>query len=271
MSEKCLEKMMNRRSRFNSSFLIVLTLALFPASRLAAQGSAGTGARVEPRYIVDMPTAGMLAKGTFAIDGRVYGNGGLLVGFSAGIFSRLAAGISYGGSGIIGAGDPVMNVAPGFFVKVRIIEESVVSPAIALGFDSQGYDGYIKELSRYVIKSPGFYGVISKNYDLLGYLSIHGGVNYSLERADGDQDVNFYAGAEKSLGSFASLVVEYNLGMNDSNQGASGKGLGYLNAALQFSPGSGLTIGLCLKDILQNGAAEEGATRTMKIEFVNSF
>ncbi len=262
---------MNRWSRFHTASLLALCLVLLTVSRIAAQGSAGTGARVEPRYIVDMPTAGILSNGTYAIDARFYGNGGLLVGFTTGLFGRLAVGISYGGSGIIGGGEPVMNPAPGFLVKVRVLEESVVAPALALGFDSQGYDGYIKETSRYVVKSPGFYGVISKNYDLLGYLSIHGGVNYSLERADGDRDVNFFAGAEKSLGSFASLMAEYNLGMNDSDQGSSGKGRGYLNAALHFSPGSGLTIGFCLKDILKNGRAAEGITRTIKIEFVAPF
>ncbi len=263
--------MMNRRSRLHIRSLLALLFVLLPVSRFFAQGSAGTGARIEPRYIVDMPTAGILAKSTYAFDARFYGNGGLLVGFSAGLFGRLDLGISYGGSGIVGSGDPVMNEVPGFLVKVRIIDENVVMPAIALGFDSQGYDGYMKDKSRYVIKSPGFYGVLSKNYDLLGYLSIHGGANYSLERADGDRDVNFFAGAEKSLGSFASLVAEYNLGMNDSDVGTSGKGRGYLNGALHFSPGSGLTLGFCVKDILQNGRAEEGVTRTIKIEFVTPF
>jgi len=262
---------MTRVSKGRTGFLVVLFLVLLPATRVAAQGSAGTGARVEPRYIVDMPTAGILGKGLYAIDARFYGNGGLLVGFQAGLFGRLVLGMSYGGSGIIGNSDPVMNEAPGFLVKVRIFDESVVVPAIALGFDSQGYDGYIKETSRYVIKSPGFYGVLSKNYDLLGYLSIHGGVNYSLERADGDRDVNFFVGAEKSVGSFATVLAEYNLGMNDSDQGASGRGRGYLNAAVHFSPGGGLTIGFCVKDILKNGRAEEGTTRTIKIEFVTPF
>ncbi len=262
---------MTRWSRLHAKSLLVLSLVLLPASRLAAQGSAGTGGHVEPRFIVDMPTAGLLAKETYAVDALFYGDGGLLVGFSAGILGRLAVGLSYGGSGIIGGGEPVMNPAPGFYVKVRVIDEAVVFPAIALGFDSQGYDGYIKESNRYVVKSPGFYGAISKNYDMLGYLSIHGGINYSLERADGDRDVNFYVGADKSLGPFASIVGEYNLGMNDSDHGASGKGRGYLNFALNVSPGSGLTIGICFKDILQNGREGAHTTRTVKIEFVNTY
>jgi hypothetical protein len=271
MSERCSGKMMNRVNRLQEQVVLLLSLLLLVESHLIAQGSAGTGARIEPRYIVDLPTAGILAKGVYAIDARFYGNGGVLAGFSVGLFGRLDVGISYGGTGIIGNGTPVMNEAPGFLVKVRIIQESVVAPAIALGFDSQGYDGYIKELSRYVVKSPGFFGVLSKNYDFIGFLSVHGGINYSLERADGDRDLNFFAGAEKSLGSFASVSAEYNLGMNDSDEGTSGKGRGYLNAALNFSPGSGLTIGICVKDFLKNGRTGEGTTRTIKIEFAAPF
>ena len=262
---------MTRRAKLRTESCLILILALCTAPSVAAQGSAGTGGQVEPRYIVDMPSAGMLAKGMFAIDARFYGDGGLLAGFSAGLFSWLGVGISYGGTGIIGSEETVMNDVPGFFVKARVLEENVAVPAIAIGFDSQGYDGYIEELSRYVVKSPGFYGALSKNYDFLGFLSIHGGVNYSLERADGDRDVNFYAGAEKSVFSFASLIAEYNLGMNDSDEGSSGKGRGYLHAALHFSPGGGLTLGICVKDILKNGRAEEGPTRTIKIEFVAPF
>ncbi len=260
-----------RWNKLPTTRFYIFSLLLFSASRLVAQGSVGTAAHIEPRAIVDMPTAGILGKGMYALDVSFYENGGLLAGFSAGLFGRLALGISYGGTGIIGSGDPVMNETPGFFVKVRVLDESVVAPAIALGFDNQGYDGYVKELSRYVIKSPGFYGVLSKNYDLLGYLTIHGGVNYSLERADGDRDVNFYVGAEKSLGSFAAVVGEYKLGLNDSDHEALGKGRGYLNLALNFSPGGGLTMGFALKDILKNSRERDSIARTIRIEFATTF
>jgi hypothetical protein len=239
---------------------------------MQAQGSAGSDAILEPRYLVDMPTAGMLGKGNFALDLDFYQQGGLLFGLSIGILDRLSLGLSYGGTDLIGAGDAVMNSVPGANIKIRVIEENLVFPAIVLGFDSQGRDGYIKDLSRYTIKSPGLFVAASKNYALLGFFSIHGGANYSLERADGDRDFNMFVGADKSLGGFLSLVLEYNLGANDSNGKALGKGRGYLNSAIKCSIGGGLTLGVCLKDLTKNGNSDiTVANRTFKIEYVRIF
>ena len=156
-------------------------------------------------------------------------------------------------------------------MKVRLIEENLAFPAIVLGFDSQGKDGYIRSLNRYVIKSPGLYAAFSKNYALLGFLSIHGGINYSLERADGDRDFNVFAGAEKTLGSVISLVAEYNLAMNDNNGEAIGNGGGYLNAGLRWAIGSGLTLSVYFKDLVHNGGSWEVANRTVRIEYVSAF
>ncbi len=238
----------------------------------SAQGSAGSAGTLEPRYLVDIPTAGMLPKSSFALDMDFYQEGGVLLGLSAGILDRLSFGISYGGSDLIGSGEPEMNPVPGVNLKIRVIEENVALPAIVLGFDSQGRDGYIKSLSRYVIKSPGFYVAASKNYELLGFFSIHAGVNYSLERADDDRDFNVFAGVEKSVGGVISLVVEYNLGANDSNGKALGKGRGYLNAGVKCSIGGGLTLAVCLKDLAKNSRDDiTVANRVMKLEYVKMF
>jgi len=246
-----------------------LLITLIVASTASyAQGSAGSGGKFEPRFLVDMPTAGMQDKGTFALDVNFYQEGGVLLGFSVGVFDRLSLGVAYGGSAMIGPHAPVMNDVPGFSAKVRLIEESVLLPAIALGFDSQGKDGYIKEASRYVIKSPGFYAVASKNYSLAGFLSIHGGVNYSLERADGDRDINGFVGAEKTIGPFVSVIVEYNLASNDNTRG---KGRGYLNAALKWSISGGLTLGVNFKDLAMNGKNATVANRTVILEYVRFF
>lgn len=246
----------------------VLLLLSFTAH---AQGTAGTEAGAELRYLVDVPTAGMLAKGNFALDTDFYQEGGVLFGVAVGLLDRLSLGISYGGSRLIGSQEPVMNKAPGINVKIRIIEEGEEFPAIALGFDSQGRDGFIKGLDRYLIKSPGFYAAVSRNYSLLGNLSLHGGINYSLERADDDSDMNFFVGAEKSIGSIVSFLLEYSVGANDSHGNALGKGRGYLNTGLRWSVGGGLTLGFNLKDIIKNGRDITVGNRTIRLEYVKSF
>ncbi len=215
-----------------------------------------------------MPTAGMLPKGSLGFDSYFLAGGGLLVGISVGVLDRFSLGVSYGGNELIGSGTPMMNEVPGIALKVRILEESIGFPALAIGFDSQGQDGYIKGLSRYHIKSPGFYGVVSKNYTLLGFFSLHGGGNYSFETADEDRDVNFFAGVEKSIGPFVSVVLEFNSGLNDNDHQALGKGRGYLNLAWNFSLGSGLTVGINFKDLFKNNGEVDGANRTVRLEYI---
>jgi hypothetical protein len=252
-------------------FFCTLALLFCTIAPVLAQGSAGSEGGSEPRYLVDVPTAGMLHKGNVALDVDFYQAGGVLVGVGVGVFDRLTLGLSYGGSRLIGSETPIMNEVPGFIVKVRLFEESIAFPALALGFDSQGRDGYIESLDRYVIKSPGLFVTLSKNYALLGFFSIHGGANYSLERADGDRDFNLFAGVEKTLGPTISLVAEYNVAMNDNSAEATGRGWGYLNAGARWSIGSGLTLALNLKDIIHNTEHVSVANRTVRLEWVKAF
>ena len=167
----------------------------------------------------------MLDRGALGWDLEFYQDGGLLAGVSYGVFDWWSVGISYGGSGLVGSGTPVMNPLPGFEIRFRPLEENIALPAIVLGFSSQGRGAYIPASDRYTYKSPGFFATLSKNYMMLGFLSIHGGVNYSLERADGDRDMNVFFGADKTLLSFVSVVMEYNLALNDNSSGGNGTGI----------------------------------------------
>jgi hypothetical protein len=247
----------------------VLLPILAPA--LFGQGSAGTGANIEPRFVVDVPTAGMLPEASFTLDLDFYQEGGVLCGLNFGLLQRLTVGLSYGGSQLIGSSAPEWNDHPGINIKVRLFEESSTLPAIALGFDSQGRDGYIPSLERYLVKSPGFFAAASRNYSWLGDMSIHGGINYSLERGDGDSDVNVFFGAEKSIGTSLALAAEYNLASNDSNGDALGQGRGYLNFALRWSTGGGLTLGLNVKDVLRNLRDSDAINRTIRLEYAKFF
>jgi hypothetical protein len=233
-----------------------------------AQGTAGSDATIEPRYIIDLPTAGMISHGTVALDFEFFQSNGMLAGVSVGAFDRLLLGVSFGGSDIIGTGTPAWNSAPGWQIRLRVIEENIFLPAIAVGFSSQGKETYIDRLSRYTIKSPGFYAVASKNYKTMGFLSLHGGINYSLERGDNDDDINLFAGAEKTLGPFLSLLGEYDLGINDSNRDALGRGRGYLNFGLRASVGNGFMLAVVLKDVLKNQQDVSVGNRVIQLEYV---
>lgn len=250
-------------------FIILITLFLI--RNLFAQGSAGSSSNLEPRYIIDMPTAGLIGHYSYAVDADFYQSDGVLFGFTIGLLNRINLFASYGGSNLIGSSKPDWNKYPGMSLKIRPFEESKVFPAISIGFDTQGKENYIDTLNRYLIKSPGFYLVASKNFLVAGYLSVHAGVNYSLERADGDNDGNLYLGAEKSIGSFISFIAEYNTALNDSDPKALGKGRGYLNMGFRGSLGDGFTIGVNLKDIIKNQDKVSIGNRTIMIEYIGRF
>lgn len=251
--------------------LIILFAGILLSQFSFTQGTAGSSSTLEPRFIVDMPSAGILAHLQYAADVEFYQSGGVLFKFSLGLINTFDLGISYGGTNIIGSEKPVWNKLPGISLKIRPIDETEVLPAIVLGFESQGKENYIDSLNRYKIKSPGLYIISSKNFLMFGYLSVHGGINYSLEKADGDKDINAFVGIEKTLGSFISAIAEYNLAINDSDQKALGRGNGYLNFSIRASIGNGFTLGFNFKDITGNQQKISIANRTISIEYIGRF
>lgn len=251
--------------------VIIVILIMLLNSSLFAQISAGDNANVEPRWVIDTPTAGLLKRGSFGMDIDMFQQGGLMIALSAGALDRLNFGISYGGTGIIGSDHVNWQRLPGVMIKFRLFDETVAMPAIALGFDSQGKESYIDSTNRFVIKSRGIYAVASKNYSLFGNLSLHGGVNLSMERDDGNKNPDIFVGAEKSLGSDISLLCEYDFGFNDTGSRAVGRGKGYLNAGIRWSWGNGFTLGFDLKDLARNQDIVTIGNRTLKVEYVRTF
>lgn len=236
-------------------------------------GSAGSDAQVEPRYLIDMPTAGILHNGMIGMSVHFYEMSGVMVSLEAGAFNRLTFGLSYGGTNVIGSGAVDWNKLPGVNIRFRVVDETAGFPAVTLGFDSQGKDVYIPEYSRYLYKSPGFFAAASKYFTMLGYLGIHGGVNYSLENGDGNKNVNFYVGADKTIGRDISIVAEYNFGLNDNYPNGlpdklSRPGPGYLNAGVRWSVGNGFTVEFDYKNLLD--LKKTGSLRTIRIEYVQS-
>lgn len=259
---------MNRKVvLFGACLLIALPI------QVLGQSNAGAAASIEPTMLIDRPTAGMLHRGNYRVTADFFEDGGVLFGVSVGLLDRFDFGISYGGTNVLGKREPQMNPYPGVNIRLRIIEESSSVPAVALGFDWQGKGPYNKEFKRYLVKSPGFYAVASQNYAVAGNLSVHGGVNISTERGDGDKDLDAFVGAEKSLGSDISLLAEYDFATNDNSANAFGRdrGRGYLNLGVRWSWGKGMVLGLDMKDVLKNQGDISLGNRTIRIEYVGSF
>lgn len=226
---------------------------------------------LEPLKVVDMPTAGTLMRGSFRANIDVYPSGGILTGFSAGIMDRFMFGISYGGTNIIGAGNIQWNKQIGANIRYRLFEEDYILPAILIGYDSQGYGAYVDSTRRYMNKSMGIFASASKNFEFLGILGIHGGINYSFEHNDGDKDPNIFIGLEKSLNPELTLVAEYDFAFNDDGDRSIGQGKGYLNAGLKWIFAGKLEISFIAKDILENRKGSTGISREIRIAYAEIF
>ncbi|NUN10328.1 MAG: hypothetical protein HUU54_14230 [Ignavibacteriaceae bacterium] len=249
-------------------FFVVLLLLTVPGF---SQGTAGEDANYEHRYLIDMPTAGVLKKGFVGVSSDVLPYGILIARIEVGVFESVSFGISYGGANIIGSGSPRWYELPAANIKYRIMQESLLYPSLTLGFDTQGKGEYFDSTDRYAIKSPGLFVAGSKNFAFWGFLSVHGSLNYSFEKSDGDNFVNLTVGVEKTIGKQVSVMAEYDFALNDDSKTAYGKGNGYMNFGVRWTPGVGFTLGLDLRDILSNKKWSPGAAdRGIRLEYIRA-
>jgi len=228
----------------------------------------------QPITLVTVPTAGIIPRGAYLAEFRLFSGGGVLAGISAGISQRFMFGVSYGGARIIGDQIIQWHKQPGVEVKYRFIEESTKLPALLLGFNSQGQGAYIDTLKRYDTKAIGFYLVASKNYRFLGNMGVHAGINYNpMENEDGDDDPSFFVGLDKDLNPEISFVVEYNAAFNDNetNVRRLGKGLGYLNAGIRWTMVQRFHLEVDFNNILLNRNKIDHFNRELKFTFVEFF
>jgi hypothetical protein len=250
------------------TFFILIFILFY--SNVFAQSSAGYTGSVEPQYLIDKPTAGLIGKNNLGINIEAYRYGGLLLQATFGVFAFADIGLSYGGSNIIGPDDIKFYELPGIKIKIRAFEEKYDMPAIVVGFESQGRETYHEGYKRYFYKSPGFYVVASKNFKWLGFISYHLGLNYSLETNDGDKDMNLYLGLEKTIGDYISFLAEYDFGFNDDMK-KFGQGKGYLHLGLNWYSGNGVTLSAQVKNLLNNTKAEKIAGRVAGIHIIQLF
>ena len=229
--------------------------------------------------LINSPTAGILQKGEASIIADLYKNNGLIIGTKVGLFPRFMFGVSYGGEQIVGNKNPILHERVEFNAKFRILDEAVTYPAAAFGYDSQGHGTFYESAKRYDIKSKGFYLVASKNFQILGNLGLHLGSNLSLENKDADNNLDFFAGIDKTLGDVIELLADYDLALNDNEnyfdstlqENLNGLKKGYLNAALAVHFTDYLSLKISFYDLLKNRLDTEGCDRTLTLNYQMTF
>jgi hypothetical protein len=250
--------------------LTALFLVCVCTSTLLAQSTAGTNATQEARYLYNLPTAGLFKRGTYAIEGWAFSSGGVMLSASVGIADKFAFGASYGAGNVIGSGAPSWNRLPGVMARYRLLDEDLATPALTLGFDSQGRGNFIDSLNRFERKAPGFFVALSKNFEFLGFLTLHAGVNYSILERQDDPNANAYLGVEKTIGADLTIYLQYDAAFNDDRPTTT-RGRGFLDIGARWSLGSGITLELNLTNLNDNQTQVSSFGRNFRLEFVQSF
>lgn len=235
---------------------------------LFSQSTAGNKAIYESLYIVDFPTAGIQPNNHLTYDLEVFNNGGLLITTNYTVWKRLTFGLSYGGTGIIGNSDVNFQNLPGINFKVRAFNETIYTPAVALGFDSQGRGTFDITSNRFEYLAPHLFLSLSKNFLWkLGNLALHGGLNYNAELKKENRNINFFFGFEQSLGSNHAITGEY---IANNYKDVLTESRGYFNIAYRYSLHKGVTLELKLRDILQNNKNANNYSRVLRIEIITN-
>lgn len=230
---------------------------------------------LEPRRVIDAPTASTLPRGVFEVDGRVYPSGGAQLALNIGVFSRFMFGIAYGAQNLVSDDSPKWNPRVEFFTKYKIFDENWYMPAIAVGYDRQGYGPYHDSLDRYLIKSKGFFAVATKTYSLSGLAAgFHGGVNYNPFEGekDGDQSPSFFVGQDTRISNYVAFLAEYDFAFDDDkNQQLFGRGWGYFNLGVRWLFSENLWLEADFRDMFRNRTGVGSFGRELRLIYVESF
>lgn len=152
---------------------------------------------------VDIPTADILDPMTFSTAFRFYNEGGIASRLVIGPLKRVNLGITGDAQRVIGSREPHM-IRPSVFFKLRFFDGNDIIPALALGYDNQGYL-WQESTRRFLQKEKGVY-LVGSHEILLPNLELHAGLNMS--DFDNSKLYGFVGATWKIVPSFA-LLAEY--------------------------------------------------------------
>jgi hypothetical protein len=278
-----------RRGLTAFASMLIMTAPLSAAAQEEAPPPPEYGTGLQFTNLANMPIAGLLDRGNYEIDMRMYPEGGLYSFVTIGFLRGINIGFSYGAENVIGRGKVDWNPNVEFAFRARLIPESTLLPALAVGYAGQGFGPHLSDpdpmvnLDRYAVKSPGFYLVLSKNYRILTEMGFHFGLNRSRE-TDDDDDLNAFLGVDFSLSPYLYLITEYDAALNDNGDTSVGYGNGYLNFGVKWAASPHLRLEFFFTNLLDNVRGEAksatieniagtlgGAGREFRVVYVDWF
>lgn len=176
--------------------VIFILTAAFPAAAMRSDTS-----------IIDIPTADVSAVRTFNINTRMFSQGGVLAYFDYGISNRFMLGASSTVEHLIGNNDETVKfLVPALQLKLRLYDGNDTLPALAVGFDNQGFL-YDHDEKEYTQKARGFYTLMTKEILTPGFLFTGGG-NVTAEGFE-FYKLAAFTGATYNIKDIAALMFEW--------------------------------------------------------------
>ena len=247
------------------TWLMLTALLLAAGPALAAKDKEGgsEGVVLPDVEMIDIPTAGILDYYGFMVKTRGYSGGGVVGALDFGVLERLNLGASMAVDKFIGSDTPIKMRKPEIQVKFRFSDGGYYMPALALGYDSQGYY-YDPAAKKYLEKGKGLYLVGSKEIGVSN-LVLHGGLNVS------DFDANLYygfIGANYTMEDKVAFIVEYDNAFHSDDPAR-------LNGGVRMYVTPYFQLDFALREIGRNGQFDNGwnrkAERIVQMRYTTSF
>ena len=235
-------------------FLCSLPVVVVRADDTEKKADSGT---VSPMLeAVDIPTADVLDPKTFSTSFRFYSQGGITSRLVLGPFKRLNVGFYLDAQRLIGGDDPHM-IRPSAFIKFRFFDGTDILPALAIGYDNQGYL-YQESTRDFLQKEKGMY-LVGSHEIFIPDFELHAGMNIPRVDEDGTP-FGFFGATWKVVPTFA-LMAEY-----DNVQNAPDN---RVNLGGRFWVTPFFNIDVAARNV--GRGASRGAERIVRINYVTNF
>jgi hypothetical protein len=234
------------------SRLLRSAVAAFSALALLAAPAFCT---VPVTSLIDTPTAEVVDHYGYNLSFRTYTGGGLLTKAGFGVFPRLNIGFGLDTEKFVGP-DPVDLNAPTLNVKLRFFDGKRNLPALALGYDGQGYF-FDKTTDHYLQREKGLY-LVGTGEAFVPDLTVNAGLN-------------IYDFKQDKVYSFAGLSYLYEdlLGLTFEADNLHGPArANRMNAGVRYFVTPALSVDVDARDLW---AASRKTERIILINYYGSF
>ncbi len=205
---------------------------------------------------VDIPTADILDPKTFSTTFRFYSQGGITSRLVLGPFRRFNIGISLDAQRVIGGDDPHL-IRPSLFAKLRFFDGTDILPALAIGYDNQGYL-YQESTRDFLQKEKGLYFVGSHEIFIPDF-ELHAGINFPRIDESGTP-VGFFGATWKIVPAFAFMAEYDNIQNAPDNR---------VNLGGRFWVTPFFNVDVAARNV--GRSSSRGAERIVRINYVTNF